>query len=110
MTRIVTTAATLFAALLLSLAPAQAQWSMSQRTKFLGDCIPACEANQNVPGPLKGQCGAFCNCLANEGEKIFSSDDFTEMDEAARTGQANAKTQRFHTLVPACNQQAFGGK
>lgn len=108
MTRIVSTVAVLVASLLLSLAPAQAQWTMTQRTKFLGDCIPACEANQNVPLQLKGQCGTFCNCLANEGEKIFSADDFTEMDEAARTNQPNAKTQRFHTLVPACNQQAFG--
>jgi hypothetical protein len=110
MTRIATTVAALVAALLLGLASAQAQWTMSQRTKFLGDCIPACEANQNVPGPMKGQCGMFCNCLANEGEKIFSADDFQEMDDDARAGRDNAKTQRFHGLVPACNQQAFGGQ
>lgn len=108
MTRIVTTGAALVASLLLGLAPVQAQWTMNQRTKFLGDCIPACEANQNVPAQLKGQCGMFCTCLANEGEKIFSSDDFQEMDDDARLGRDNPKTQRFHTLVPACNQQAFG--
>jgi hypothetical protein len=108
MKRIVTTGIALAASLLLGLAAAQAQWTMSQRTKFLADCIPACEGNANVAPALKGQCGLYCTCLANEGEKIFSSADFDEMDEAARTGQANAKTQRFQTLVPACNQRAFG--
>lgn len=88
--------------------PAQAQWSMSQRGKFLNDCIPACENNPNVHVSKKPQCGMFCNCLANEGEKIFSSQDFEDMDEAARAGRDHPKTQQFHGLVPACNQQAFG--
>jgi hypothetical protein len=100
--------AVLAASLFLALAPAQAQWTMTQRGKFMGDCTPACEANPNVHPSLKGQCAMFCNCLANEGEKIFSSQDFEEMDEAARNNRDHPKTQRFHTLVPACNQQAFG--
>lgn len=87
--------------------PTQAQWTMSQRGKFLSDCIPACEGNANVPGPQKQQCGIFCNCLANEGEKIFSAQDFEEMDEAARANRDHPKTQQFHALVPACNRQAF---
>jgi hypothetical protein len=96
-------AALLFAFVL----PAQAQWTMSQRGKFLSDCIPACEGNPNVHVSKKPQCGMFCNCLANEGEKIFSSQDFEEMDEAARAGRDHPKTQQFHGVVPACNQQAF---
>ncbi len=108
MRKILTAGAALAASLLLSLAPVQAQWSINQRTKFLGDCTPACEANPNVPGPKKGQCAMFCNCLANEGEKLFSSQDFDEMDENARTNRPDPRTQRFHGLVPACNQQAFG--
>lgn len=108
MRRIVTAGAALAAALLLSLAPVQAQWSMSQRGKFLSDCIPACEGNPNVAPSLKPQCGIFCNCLANEGEKAFSSAEFEEMDEAARAGRDSPKTQQFHALVPACNRQAFG--
>ncbi len=107
MKHIVTSGIVLAASLLLSLAPAQAEWTMSQRTKFLGDCIPACEANPKVPPALKGQCGLYCTCLANDGEKIFSAADFDEMDEDARTGRANPKTQRFQALVPACNQRAF---
>jgi len=108
MKRIVTAGAILAASLLLGLAPTQAQWSMTQRGKFLTDCIPACEGNANIPANLKGQCGTFCNCLANEGEKVTSSDDFTEMDEAARAGRDHPKTQLLFAAVPACNRQAFG--
>jgi len=95
-------------ALLLAIAPAHAQWSMTQRGKFISDCIGGCENNANVAGPQKSQCGIFCNCLANEGEKQFSSAEFEEMDEAARAGREHPKTQGFHALVPACNRQAFG--
>ena len=107
MRQILTSGAALAAALLLSLAPAQAQWNMSQRGKFMSDCVPACERNPNVPANLKAQCGIFCNCLANEGEKTTSSADFEEMDEAARAGRDHPKTQQLHAAVPACNQQAF---
>ena len=108
MRRILISSMAFVAVALLSLAPAQAQWSMSQRGKFLSDCIPACEANPNVHVSKKPQCGMFCNCLANEGEKMFTSADFEEMDEAARANRDHPKTQQFHGLVPACNQQAFG--
>lgn len=108
MRQILTAGAALAASLFVALAPVQAQWSMGQRTKFLGDCIPACEGNPNVHASKKPQCGLFCNCLANEGEKVFSSADFEEMDEAARAGRDSPKTQQFHALVPMCNQQAFG--
>lgn len=108
MRKILMSGAALAAFLYLGLAPVQAQWTMNQRTKFLGDCTPACESNPNVHPSRKAQCGMFCNCLANEGEKIFSSQDFEEMDEAARANRDHPKTQRFHALVPACNQQAFG--
>lgn len=108
MRQILTISVAFAAALMLSLAPTQAQWSMSQRGKFLADCIPACEANPNVHESKKPQCGMFCNCLANEGEKMFTSADFEEMDAAARANRDHPKTQQFHGLVPACNQQAFG--
>jgi hypothetical protein len=108
MRRIPTVAAAVAGLLFLGLGPAQAEWSMSQRGKFMGDCIPACEANPNVHASRKPQCGLFCNCLANEGEKIFSSAEFQEMDEAAQAGRDTPKTQRFHALVPACNREAFG--
>jgi hypothetical protein len=110
MKRIVTLSAALGASLFLSLAPANAQWSMSQRTKFLGDCIPSCEANPNVPPNVKGQCGMFCNCIANEGEKVTSSADFDEMDEAAKLGRDHPKTKQLYAAVPACNQRAFSGQ
>jgi len=108
MRQISTACAALALVLLLGPAPAQAQWSMDQRTKFMGDCTPACEANPNVHASRKPQCALFCNCLANEGEKIFTSAEFEEMDEAARAGRDSPKTQRFHALVPACNKEAFG--
>lgn len=92
----------------LAFAPAHAQWGMTQRGKFMSDCVSGCENNPNVVGPQKGQCGIFCNCLANEGEKMFTSADFEEMDAAARANRDHPKTQQFHGLVPACNQQAFG--
>jgi hypothetical protein len=108
MRRIVATGAALAASLFLGLAPAQAEWTMSQRTKFLRDCIPSCESNTNVPANMKGQCGMFCTCIANEGEKVTSAADFDEMDEAARVGRDHPKTQQLYASVPACNQQAFG--
>ena len=107
MKRFVTAGAVLAASLLLSLSPAQAQWSMSQRGKFLSDFIPACEGNPNVAAAQKPQCALFCNCLANEGEKLFSSAEFEEMDQAARAGRDHPKTQQFHAVVPACNRQSF---
>ncbi|MBM3622997.1 MAG: hypothetical protein FJX20_20135 [Alphaproteobacteria bacterium] len=107
MRQILISGVALVATALLSLAPTQAQWSMSQRGKFLADCIPACEANPNVHASKKPQCGVFCNCVANEGEKMFTSADFEEMDEAARAGRDHPKIQQFNNLVPACNQQAF---
>ena len=107
MRQILTSGMAVAVALLLCLAPAHAQWSMSQRGKFLADCIPACEANPNVHASKKPQCGMFCNWLANEGEKLFTSADFEEMDAAARANRDHPKTQQFHGLVPACNQQAF---
>jgi hypothetical protein len=108
MRQILTSSVAVAVALLLALAPARAQWSMSQRGKFLSDCVPACEANPNVHASKKPQCAVFCNCLANEGEKMFTSADFQEMDDAARAGRDHPKTQQFYSLVPACNQQAFG--
>lgn len=95
-------------ALFLAVAPAHAQWGMTQRGKFMSDCVSGCENNPNVVGPQKSQCGIFCNCLANEGEKVLTADEFEEVDGAARAGREHPKTQRFMTLIPACNRQAFG--
>jgi hypothetical protein len=95
------------AALFLVATTAHAQWSMTQRGKFITDCIGGCENNANVSPALKPQCGIFCNCLANEGEKLFTAAEFEEMDEAARAGREHPKAQGFHAVIPACNRQAF---
>ncbi len=94
-------------ALLLGLAPAQAQWSMSQRSKFMNDCIPGCERNPQVPPNQKAQCAVFCNCIANESEKVISSAELEEMEQEARAGRVHPKTQQFGLLAPPCNRQAF---
>ena len=108
MRRILTAGAALVVALVMSLAPAQAQWSISQRTKFINDCIPGCERNPNVPETQKGQCGVFCNCIASESEKVISSAELDEIEEAARAGREHPKIGQFRILAPVCNRQAFG--
>jgi hypothetical protein len=108
MQRILAAGATLVVALVMSLAPAQAQWSISQRTKFISDCIPGCERNPRVPEVQKSQCGVFCNCIANESEKVISSAELDEIEEAARAGREHPKIGQFSILAPVCNRQAFG--
>jgi len=98
---------TVAAVMLLGLVPAHAQWSMSQRGKFLAECVPSCERNPNLTPAQIPQCALFCNCLANEGEKLFSSADFSEMEEASRAGRDHPKTQQFYAVVPVCNRQTF---
>jgi len=95
------------ATLLLSLAPAQAQWSMTQRSNFITQCIPGCERNPNVPDAQKAQCGVFCNCIANESEKVISSAELNEIDEYGRAGREHPKVGQFRILAPVCNRQAF---
>ncbi len=87
MRRIGAGVAALVTALAMGVAPAQAQWSIAQRTKFIGDCIPGCERNPNIPEAQKRQCGVFCNCIANESEKVISSAELDEIEAAARAGR-----------------------
>ncbi len=101
-------AGAVLAALLSGLAPAQAQWSMDQRSKFIHDCIPGCERNPNVPETQKSQCGVFCNCIANESEKVISSAELDEIEAEARAGREHPKIGQFRILAPVCNRQAFG--
>jgi hypothetical protein len=108
MRQILTACAALAVALVMSLAPAQAQWSISQRSKFIGDCIPGCERNPNVPEAQKSQCGVFCNCIATESEKVISSAELDEIEVEARAGREHPKIGQFRILAPVCNRQAFG--
>ena len=108
MRRILTAGAAFVVALVMSLAPVQAQWSISQRSKFINDCIPGCERNPNVPQTQKGQCGVFCNCIASESEKVISSAELDEIEAAARAGRDHPKIGQFRILAPVCNRQAFG--
>lgn len=105
---ILTASAALMVALVTSLAPAQAQWSITQRSKFIGDCIPGCERNPNVPDAQKAQCGVFCNCIASESEKVISSQELDEIESEARAGRQHPKIGQFSILAPVCNKQAFG--
>jgi hypothetical protein len=108
MRRILTASAALVVALVMSLAPAQAQWSISQRSKFITDCIPGCERNPNVPEAQKSQCGVFCNCIATESERVISSAELDEIEVEARAGREHPKIGQFRILAPVCNRRAFG--
>jgi len=98
----------LVVAALPSAARAQAPWSITERSNFIRGCIPACERNPNVPVAERPQCGVFCNCMANESEKVLSSDELKEIASAAGSGQQNDKIDRLRALGPICNQQVFG--
>lgn len=108
MRQILAAGAVLAASLLLCLAPAEAQWTMGQRSKFVADCIPGCERNPNVPDAQKAQCGVFCDCIATESERVITSAELQEMEVEAAAGRDHPSVAKFRTVAPVCNSKAFG--
>lgn len=89
-------------------ASAQAHWSIVERSAFITECILGCERNPNVPAADRPQCGLFCNCMANESEKVLTPAELKEIATAAGAGQEHDKVSRLRRLAPICNLQVFG--
>ena len=108
MRRLLTVGIAIVVAALPNVASAQAPWSIDERTGFISQCIPGCERNPNVPAAERPQCGMFCNCMANESEKVLTSAELREIATAAGAGQEHDKVARLRSLAPICNRQVFG--
>ncbi len=60
-------------------APAAAQWSENLKKEFFGSCNNACLKNPRVPDAQKGKCTDYCNCVIDEGQKLFSENDYQQI-------------------------------
>ncbi len=88
--------------------PARAQWSQQQRSEFMGDCEPGCRNNPKVSAPYKDRCPRYCACVVEEGEKIFTTSDYSDLDRDSRAGRDTPQLKRFSSLFPICNARVFG--
>lgn len=88
--------------------PAFAQWRADQRAKFMNDCMPACQANPNVPPEQKSGCSTFCGCMVGQSERLSTAADFDRMDRAAQNNQSDPLIDKITSTAPECNKRAFG--
>jgi len=102
----ITILSSVFAAALLA-SPAAAQWSQKQLTGFVEDCVAACNDNAKVHSSQKGKRRPYCNCVAADGQKIFTEADFDEMTRDLQAGKKTQKLTKFNTLAPVCSKRVF---
>jgi hypothetical protein len=99
----------LLVALVLAVAaPASAEWTKDQRSRFLGSCIEGCQSTPDLSAPGKAACPKACDCLANQGEKMMTPADFDEADKAAAEEKMTPKMEVLAKHFPACARQALG--
>lgn len=89
-------------------APASAEWTKPQRTRFVASCIEGCRSTPDLSDAGKAACPAACNCLADRGEKMMTPADYEEADKAAAEDKMTAKMEALSKHFPACARQAAG--
>lgn len=100
-------AGTVFAALVAFAAPASAQWSDGLKREFFGSCNDACLKNPRVPDAQKPRCTDYCNCVIDEGQKLFSENEYQQVERDFAARNETARVKQFQGLSQPCNVRAF---
>lgn len=93
---------------LLTAAPVAGEWLPAQRAEFMQNCIGGCQTNQSVRPDEKSLCPAYCRCVADAGERLFSPEDYDDIDGQARRGTTSERLLRFQLLFAPCGREIFG--
>src|SRR5262245_43925793 len=85
---------------------AHADWTRSQRSQFMEDCVPACEKNPRVASSYKNRCRNYCQCYIDESEAVFP--DYAVLEKEVADNPESDLVRRFKNVAPTCNRRVFG--
>ena len=86
------------------------EWPAEPKRNFTQECQAACRINSRLTSDAqKTKCPDYCQCLIDEGERLFTAAEFRQMDEDARNNRDTSLLRRFMKPVEDCNRRTFGG-
>lgn len=81
-------------------------WPAEQKAAFIESCNTKCKAAPGVTPDRYPLCEKVCTCSADEGEKILSDADLSEIYAAQQSGkmslEQNEKMQKLTKVAQAC--------
>ena len=84
------------------------EWPAGPKRAFTQECQASCRNNSNLTSDAqKAKCPDYCQCLIDEGERLFSAAEFLQMDEDARNKRETPLMRRFMRPVEDCNRRVF---
>ena len=84
------------------IAPASAEWTKDQRTRFVNSCVESCQGTADLSPAGRAACPKACECLANQGEKMMTPADFDEADKAAAEDRMTPKMAALSKYFSTC--------
>lgn len=86
----------------------RAEWPAAYKDAYLDECRKTCRSNFDAGGEAhKMKCPGYCQCTVDEGEKIFSADEFVQMDRDASTNQETLAIKRFTQTMEFCAKRVW---
>ena len=63
--------------------------------------------NPRVPDAQKPRCTDYCNCVIDEGQKLFSENEYQQIERDFAARNETPRVKQFQGLSQPCNVRAF---